>query len=200
MVLTPRLLLTFSFAGLCGCNAAETNFDRLYAPERNPNPSHQIELSGLNEAGFEILMSVTFVTANDRCKRTTNVEMGASSPRVATVPLEVQRTGTSYRAFGPVDALKPGYCDWKPFSVNYEIRRGPAKQLGPVPPSPIVWFTSNGRSSLPEAEIACALTDHRGESAYVCSVPLGRERNTVLGSHKLKVHFVEREWRQSVKP
>ncbi len=184
----------FALSGLYGCDAAQTYFDRLYAPDPNPNPTYRIEVSGLNEADFDISMSVKFITANDRCRRTYSWAAGASGPRVTSVALEVQRSGSAYRASGPIDAFKPGYCNWVPFSLNYEIRRGDRRQASPVPPSPVVWFVSNGRSSLTPVKIACVISNYQGRQDYLCNVPIGDHKLT-LSSHKLEVNFVEQEWR-----
>ena len=168
----------------------------LHTPTHKTKPIYQMQISGLNEPAFDISISVKYVSTNSKCSK--GWPMTEHSRRVTAVPLNVERVGTRYLATGPIDVYSSGYCDWTPFSVDYEIRRGDAKQFGPVPPTPIVWFASDGRSSLQEFDIACHLIQHKEQAGYVCNGPLGKDRIIAPGSYNLRVNFVERDWR--IKP
>jgi hypothetical protein len=177
-----------------GCAPYEVGINTIEPPVPRDHPSNKIKVIGSKPADFEINISIRFVTTNRQCRKPVNLLEGAYSGGSHYVSGSVNSSITGYEAEVFLDSVEPGWCQWRPFTINYHVRKTNADQLMPHPPSPLVWFTKDGRPSLPQFEVECEQGPLLGRQNLFCTQPLGRY--FILDSATvLNVSFVERTWR-----
>ena len=192
-----RFLISTVYLASSGCAPYELGINTIEPPVLRDAPSRKIKVVGSKPADFEINMSIRFVTSNDKCKEPVNIPMGAYSGGSHYVVGATKATRTEYEVELLIDAVEPGWCQWRPFTINYHVKKSDADQLMPAPPAAFAWFTMDGVQSLPHFEVECEQGSNPVKPArrsLFCTQPLGKyfllESATVLN-----VSFVERAWR-----
>jgi hypothetical protein len=126
------IVLTASLIGGCGHSAYQTSEIKPGEPDypaKNPTPTHLIQFTAKIPATLSVEFAAGYrasanagsgISSGIACQR--EVGLGVSSPLSLSVPIDLTRSGDSYRGTFAIDWFQPGRCDWGFQGLGYALQ------------------------------------------------------------------------------
>jgi len=182
---------------LCGCDVYEGMLDHLYSPKERVQPTKFLEVTGEVDPTLKIEINVQYITTNDSCEKTLSWLEGAYGARYRWLNIPIKLSGTRYHAIVPLDKFEPGFCEWAPHMVAFNMSKGKIPLVDPKPPVPLFWITRDGSSRLPNFEEECEsfiASENFGNPGLGCREPIGKY-DVSDEATEVYIDFRERSWR-----